>query len=134
MGSSSSKGKNHQDASKYGDLYLQTDKSTYFAGETVTGHIYLNLLQPYPGSQLCLKLKGNEASHIVKRVKRGDHYYNHKYSEKSETVRETSPVYTFDALMPGQFTIPFSFMIPAKLPPSFFQQGFRYLAYINLFP
>ena len=44
----------------YGGIYAKTDKSFYFAGDTVTGVVYLNLMQPYPGTYIYLRLVGSE--------------------------------------------------------------------------
>jgi hypothetical protein len=132
MGSNSSKGKTYQDTSHYGQIYLQTDKTAYYAGETVTGTIFLNLISHYPGNQLFLKLKGKEVVHMVKLVQRGDHQENVKYSDKNEVIKQSIPVYTWDdSLPPGQFSIPFSFLLPPHLPPSFYQQGHRYFAFLE---
>jgi hypothetical protein len=43
-----------------GQLFVQLDKPFYFVGEQVTGRVFLNLQQPYNGTELSLKLKGWE--------------------------------------------------------------------------
>jgi len=54
MGSDSSK------FAQFGNIFIETGKSYYFAGETITGTLYLNLIQMYPGNAIYLKLKGTE--------------------------------------------------------------------------
>ena len=143
MGSSSSKGKQHEAAAKYGQIYLETDRSAYLAGENVTGKIYLNLVQPYPGNQITLKLKGKEYSSIVHQ--RSETYHTGEgqarktetrnvedlIEEKNDIIKLSVPVYQWPNLMPGQYTIPFNFVLPYTIPSSFFQEGFRYLAHIS---
>jgi len=128
MGSKSSKGKKHQDTSQYGDIYFKTDKTAYYAGETVTGTIVLNLISHYPGNKLFLRLKGTEHTHLVQLEKRGDHHEEIKYSDYNEIIKQSLLVHLFETLSPGQFVIHFSFLLPLNLPPSFYQQGHRYLA------
>jgi len=60
MGSLSSKGKNYQETSKYGQVLIQTDKQLYHPGDTVTGKIHLNITEAFPGTKLCLKFKGKQ--------------------------------------------------------------------------
>lgn len=131
MGSNSSKGKQHQDTSQYGEIYLQTDKTAYYAGETVTGTIFLNMISHYPGNQLFLQFKGTEATHIVKQEQRGDHQENIKYSNKNKIIKQSLLVHSWETLSTGQFSIPFSFLLPLHLPPSFYQQGHRYFAFLE---
>jgi len=131
MGSNSSKGKKHQDTSQYGEIYLQTDKTAYYAGDTVTGTIFLNMISHYPGNQLFLKFKGKEMSHIVRLEQRGNHQENIKYSDKNQIIKQSLLVHSWETLLPGQFSIPFSFLLPQHLPPSFYQQGHRYLAFLE---
>jgi len=143
MGADGSKGKRFQEANRYGQLYVQTDKSTYFGGETVTGKVYLNLFVPYPGNQLFLKLKGREIVYFVHQ--RAENYHTHEngrqvtktrhidelYQEHHDVIKMMVPIYSWATLMPGQYTIPFAFMLPGHLPSSFFQEGHRYLGAIN---
>jgi len=52
--------------------------------------------------------------------------------KKNEIIDEETLVFSWDdTLAPGQFTIPFSFGLFHILPPSFYQQGPRYLAFIK---
>lgn len=128
MGSNSSKGKKHQDTSHFGGIYLKTDKTAYYAGETVTGTIFLNLISHYPGNQLFLKFKGKEIAHIVRLEYDGYGNVDVMYSDEKEVTKQEALMYSWDTLLPGQFSLPFSFLLAPNLPPSFYQQGPRYLA------
>jgi len=131
MGSTTSKGKKYQDTSKYGDIYVQTDQKTYQSGDTVTGTIYINLISDYPGNQLFLKFKGIEAVYFVEWRKKGDLYMNEFHSTGHCMLKKSIPIYSYNNSSAGQFTIPFSFMVPHGLPASFYQHGHRYLGKIE---
>lgn len=49
-------------ATSYGNVIVHTDKPFYIAGDTVTGHVYVNIVSTFPGDILYLKLKGKEAN------------------------------------------------------------------------
>jgi len=128
MGSSGSKTSN---SAKYGQIYIQTDKPSYTGGETVIGNIYINLTSSYPGNQLFLKLKGKEAVYFVGTTK--DDKTNPSQDLQSENktiIRQDFPIHTWTSLNSGQFIIPFEFMFPHSLPPSFHQRGFQYSAFV----
>jgi hypothetical protein len=134
---------NGKDADRYGHIFLQTDKVSYTAGETVTGRIYLNMFLPYQGNQLSLKLKGKEVAHILEQtsmtreverngqVQMETYYVDTEYNDKHNVIKMVVPVHQWANFMPGQYTIPFAFMLPANIPGSFHQRGHRYLADIN---
>lgn len=58
MGSKSGK----LSGSNYGNVFVMTDKAYYLAGDNVTGHVYVNIINYYPGDCVFLKLKGLESS------------------------------------------------------------------------
>jgi Arrestin (or S-antigen), N-terminal domain len=41
--------------------FIQTDKPFYFAGDTIQGHIFLNLAQPINANEIIVKFKGWES-------------------------------------------------------------------------
>ena len=47
---------------KYGDIFVQTDKPFYLAGDTVSGHVYANIYKSYPSKNIFLKFKGKEVT------------------------------------------------------------------------
>lgn len=45
-----------------GSVFVQFDKPFYFAGDTVTGTVYLNIQSQFPGNTIKLKVKGWETA------------------------------------------------------------------------
>ena len=131
MGSSNQKGKKFQDTSKYGDIYFKIDKTSYYAGDTVSGSIYINLRQSYPGNKLFLKFKGKETVHIALEDESKDDGIYHMYSDSRNLLKFNMPVYSWETLIPGQYVIPFAFSLPFELAPSFYQQGNCYAGLIE---
>jgi hypothetical protein len=126
-----------------GSIFVQTDKSAYMGGETVTGKLYLNLLTQYPGNMIFLKLKGKEfcaftqtESKSYTEMENGVQVTKHKdvdipYDETREVIKMIVPVLGWALLLPGQYTIPFAFMLPADLPSTFHQEGNKYIGDIS---
>ncbi len=118
MGSTSSKGKNYQQTSKYGQIFIQTDKQLYHPGDTVTGKIYLNLTETFPGTKLCLKLKGKQQiSYLTVVPDKQGKVSGDLVTEKKNLVAQTTDVH--NEISVGQYIIPFSFLLPIGLPNSF---------------
>ena len=68
MGNSSLKSFEH------GYIYVQTDKSVYMPGETISGNVHIQLTMPYPAEFLQLEIKGKEKTmHVGKRMKKHIH-------------------------------------------------------------
>jgi len=126
-----------------GNLFLQTDKSAYMGGETVTGKLYLNLFNQYPGNKVFLKLKGKEfcaftqtQSQSYTENENGVQVTKHRdidvpYDETREVIKMIVPMLSWAVLLPGQYTIPFAFMLPADLPSTFHQEGNKYIGDIS---
>ena len=57
---------NNLPASPFGNIYLKTNNPFYCAGENVTGEIYLNLTESFPGNTIYLKIKGKEECEFMK--------------------------------------------------------------------
>ena len=64
MGSKSGK----LSGSNYGNVFVMTDKAYYLAGDNVTGHVYVNIVNSYPGDCVFLKFKGIEREFMVERI------------------------------------------------------------------
>ena len=119
---------------EHGNVYLQTDKAFFVAGEQITGNIYLNLSMGFPASSLEIEVKGKEKCKWMtresKEVKDGDTTKNefvdvwHKNDRKVITYKV--PVYYFPGGMApaGQYTFPFSFALPSNIPASIYYCGF----------
>jgi len=131
MGLQSSKGNKNSDLSKYGEIYLQTDKSSYQGGDIVTGRVFLNMTSAFPGTLLFLRLKGKEVVHIVHQEHRSRSNENVLYSDNKGVINQHILLHSWDSPYVGQLIIPFSFLLPRSLPPSFYQQGHRYLAFVK---
>ena len=113
---------------EHGNVYLQTDKPYFVAGEQITGNIYLNLSMGFPAASLEIEVKGKEK---CKWVTRENKKVNDGGNERTEFVdvwhkNETKvitykvPVYYFPGGMApaGQYTFPFSFALPSNIPAS----------------
>jgi len=140
MGSRPSTVKKQPDTSHYGKICLQTDKTVYSPGDTVTGTIFLDLISPYPGNQLFLKFKGKEVAHVVQEYQTTIDTENgpitvsdyRKGSDKHKIINQSQVIHSWEKLSPSRFSFPFSFLIPQNgIPGSFYQQGPFYLAFIE---
>ena len=124
MGNITTAGKRFKEAQYYGDIYIQLNQESFTPGDTLTGTIFINLKEPYPGDKLCLKMKGAEVTHCInKEARQGQK----ESKSKRIIIKNTVGVFdwSYDTCMPpGQFTIPISFKIPDGIPGSFFfRQG-----------
>jgi hypothetical protein len=112
---------------------VSTDKPYYFAGETVTGKIYLSLVEAFSANCLEIEVKGKEKTkwYTHRQVERGTG--ENKRTER-ETRRHTGeyktfyyrcPLYSFGGQRAeaGQYTYPFSFTLPPFLPSSIYYRG-----------
>lgn len=118
---------------EHGNIYCQTDKAYFVAGENITGKIYLNLSMSFPAHSLEIEVKGKEKCKWVTRenqqVKHGEETRNefvdvvHKGENKILTYKV--PVYYFPGGMApaGQYTFPFSFALPGNIPATLFYCG-----------
>ena len=115
-------------ANKYGQIYMKTDSKNYFQGEAVTGSIFVNIIQPYPGKTLHLLIEGQEFCQWIKcsrkknqlkpklekRKRRGPKGFRDIYSHKIA-------IHSFaDQKIPkGQWNFPFRFELDKDMPASF---------------
>lgn len=119
---------------EYGNIYCQTDKAYFVAGEQITGKIYLNLSMSYPAANLEIEVKGKEKCKWItrenKEIKEGDNtrheFVDVAHKNEKQTIKFKVPVYYFPGGMApaGQYTFPFSFALPANLPATLFYCGF----------
>lgn len=132
MGASFSAGNN---------CFVRTDKPVYVSGETVTGTINLNCTRQFPSSGVFLIVKGVERCKWVERRTRQipdgrDENGNQRYRTEEYFVEHTGrnrffdariPVYSYqNYCMPGQYSFPFQFQLPAGLPGTFAESGRRW--------
>jgi hypothetical protein len=115
-----------------GSLYLRTDKGCYYAGETVTGTIYVYLPVPFAGNTLVLKVRGKEETYYVVEVPINDpnqdpnrpreqRYRKEYHSGRNVFYNHRIPVYVWNGAyaQPGQYSFPFAFTLNNFLPGTF---------------
>ena len=141
MGAQATKGIPQLGSSRDGHIYVQFDQRSYYPGETVTGRICLHLVNQVSGATLLLKMNAHEkvllseTIHTThKRNDRTEHQTTYKLKdEKQEFVNFSYPVYTWDHILPGQYAIPISFLLPQNLPGSFYSKGSGFLSEISYY-
>jgi hypothetical protein len=128
-------GKNFQDAAFYGGIFFRLSSNVFFPGDTVTGEVYLDLRQSYPGDKLCFEIKGDQYAKWVDREARHrqrpdgtteTYYVNVTREAKHSIIKEELTIYDWargQIIPPGQYKFPVSFMVPQGLPGSFFFMG-----------
>lgn len=98
-----------------GYLYVKTDKPFYLPGENVLGKIYLRTEVPIDATDIQIHVKGKEKLNFETGEGKSKAYHSHKkllFEFKNE-------VWKFEGtLQPGDYTLPFEFMLPASLPAS----------------
>ena len=116
------------------NIFVNTDRPGYYAGEFVTGRVYLVVHQPTNCRGVFLSLKGEERAwaHRIHRKseKRGEHTHHYKEYENykrrklifeaNQLILQMAPNITM--LQPGQYEIPFQVHLPQNLPGSFFEE------------
>lgn len=118
---------------EHGNIYCQTDKAYFVAGEQITGKIYLNLSMSYPASSLEIEVKGKEKckwkTRENKEIKDGENT-RHEFQDvihkgERNIITYKVPVYYFPGgfAPAGQYTFPFSFALPSNLPATLFFCG-----------
>jgi hypothetical protein len=53
-------GRDYQASQQFGGVFIQLHKDGYAPGTQVTGTVHINLVKPYPGNRVFLKVKGEE--------------------------------------------------------------------------
>lgn len=110
-----------------GYLFVKTDRPYYYPGNVVYGKIYIRLECPMDAKNLEIKISGKEKASFLRRET--EHYHeNGEQKTRQVTKKEkcfkqlidvTAHCFAFGSrLMPGDYTVPFEFTIPAHLPAS----------------
>ena len=119
---------------KHGYLMLQVDQPFVYSGGEIKGNAFLQLDQPFPAVQLSLKIKGKEkvhwTEHKTRTVRDGEgktkteHYTVHR-SDERKVIETLHPLFMFPsrAALPGQYTFPFSTVMPGACPSSLYYRG-----------
>lgn len=114
-------------------IYLDLDQPYVVSGQVLTGHIYLNINSPngFQSRGIFIELEGDEEVRFEEEITdHVDRDGDGDTMEKRIVVRHTKrefidmkiPLIMYsELLMPGQYTYPFSIMIPHGLPGTFFE-------------
>lgn len=110
---------------EYGYMMVQTANPIYNPGATVTGTIYMRVgPSPCPSKEVILEVKGVEKVCWTERKSRDNDGTSESYDEKQKAKKDVFKYraccfqFTTPSLMPGDYTIPFSFVLPRTLPSS----------------
>lgn len=127
--------KNPSEPSFYGGIYVKLDQDTFTSGDNLSGNIYLDLVNAYPGDKICIAIKGTEHAKWIDKEARyrqrpdgtQETYYVDVVREQGiDIIKQDLDVYDWQrgAIIPkGQYTFPFRFAVPKGLPGSFFFRG-----------
>ena len=109
----------------YGEIFINLETFKYLPGSQVNGYIWLNLLKPFPSDVIEIFVVGQEkvkfttvthyntgkTSHRHVHVHRdGNEFFAYTYQLRSTIVGQFPG---------GQYSYPFSFILPFNLKPSF---------------
>eukprot|EP00741_Cyanophora_paradoxa_P025738 tig00000391_g24837.t1 len=116
-----------------GRIAVRTEQAVYFAGDTITGLVYLEAKEHVSATSITLKCKGFEkcafytsSSHTVRD---GDssrtETREERHDGKQEFFRVKIPLASYPSqIPPGAYQWPFTFALPPSLPSSFhYQRG-----------
>ena len=116
-------------------IHIEQDRQTYNSGDQVQGSIYLNILEDYQSSYLALEIVGYEKVTFFNKQ-------NPESDTRKESIKGPSPNIKTDAnyilehqfLMPkfndvilgqAQYQVPFTFILPEKIPSTFYEQWYK---------
>lgn len=117
----------------YGSIIIETSKKTYSSGDQVNGQVHLNLIKPFPSSQINLIIKGTESAFLTERRQKTRTVYRngkshtetytqiYTHSGENQFFGYNFPLYSQNGagFNPGQYSFPFSFKLIDNLPGSF---------------
>lgn len=109
----------------YGDIAIQFEQLSYMPGQQINGWIFINLVKPFQTNELLLLLTGKEVAKFVE-----VHYYNNGHSTQRyvHVYKQKQEFYGYNYVIPapypnqfpaGQYSYPFSFVLPPNLRSSF---------------
>lgn len=111
--------------SSYGFIAIQLNSQKYYPGGQVNGWIYLNILKPFNTNTLQVLITGKEKTKVVYVTTHSDEHGSHRDVHKDKAKKEFFAYhYEIRSHLPdqfpgGQYSYPFSFILPHDLPPSF---------------
>eukprot|EP00041_Stephanoeca_diplocostata_P039436 m.1625578 g.1625578 ORF g.1625578 m.1625578 type:complete len:423 (+) comp25394_c0_seq1:82-1350(+) len=110
-------------------IWVQTDKPSYYEGEVVHGHIYLNCISQFKCRGLHISIQGEERTRWVeRRTHNRTRADGTSYTETeriphrgyNEFFNVRVQVFNFGGqVQPGQYAFPFQFTIPPGMPGIF---------------
>lgn len=119
-----------------GTLYLKTDMPFYYAGQTVTGKIYIRADRDLDAKRIIIRVKGKEKyshwyDHVIHyeeeyvdaegntQVRQATRTERRKKKEEKKIMDYKEPAYHFEGpLAPGDYIIPFEFVLPEYMSSS----------------
>lgn len=97
-------------------IYITLSKRYYFAGETLEGAVHIDCKANRPYNQLFLRIHGSENVHWQETHNQVQvHYTNFKDTYHEEFLFTQFPM----GIKTGQYSFPFSLLLPSAFPASF---------------
>lgn len=107
-------------------LYVSLAKRVYMAGETVEGVVHIDCKADRPYRLLHIRLEGNENVHWEEQYGKSRVHYNNN----RETYKEEFVLAKFDlGIRQGQYSFPFSLLLPASLTGTLHIDGENFIHY-----
>lgn len=113
----------------HGDLAIQLECGSYFSGQEITGMIHISIKSALDSSTLYLRFCGKEKTAWTEtrtetttdaEGKSTSTTVTDYYGGKSKICNFSKAIYVWhNMLLPGQYSLPFSFTIPDNIPSSF---------------
>jgi len=122
-------------------VFIRTNKPGYTAGEAVDGTVYINVTEPFKCHGVYLDLKAEERAWMHRRItktrevgegedKHYETYYEDcDYSNNGLLFKAHQLIMQVGGdgtLQPGQYEIPFQFVLPDTVPGSFYEEKFSW--------
>lgn len=102
-----------------GYMYVKTNQPFYHPGNTVYGKIYIRADQVIDAKWLEIKIEGKEKSSFKYTHQDGDRTETRKAKAEKKIFDFRGSAFNFEThLNPGDFTVPFEFTLPARIPAS----------------
>ena len=118
-----SKNSNHKQ--EYAEMHLEMAKAEFTAGEVVNGTVHLQVYKKYPARTVCLEIQGKEKTKWKSREGHGTKRHKAKHNGENVILLSRSIIQAFPKgeALPGQYSFPFTFSIPAQMPSSLLYFG-----------
>ena len=112
-----------------GSIVVRTHQPYYYAGDTVSGTVYLDLVDKFPGKKINLKIKGKEkckfvTSHIEHEEEVEKTVFTDRFG-KTVCYRHKLPLFKSheDEIEPGQYQFPFTMKLKEDIPSTYNNSG-----------